>query len=98
MIVEMIFVLALGLAIGFYCGKSYTDNKITIKLRNRGYSIVYSDGGYSRSSGWYFKYNGFDDKLRAIADEGPLLRKYADAVANADAHYYVKTIKNQLEF
>lgn len=97
MLLELTGALALGLTIGFFIGRRYTDNQTIVRLRNRGYIIKYRSGGYysSYSTGWYFVYHGFDNKLRSVTAEGELLPTFADAVANADAHYYAKTFPEE---
>lgn len=96
MIVEISFIVAaivVGSVVGFVIGKSYTDNKTTVRLRKRGYTIK-SVTNFGYHAGYKFIYNGFNDKLQTVLSEGPTLPEWDDAVANADAHYYAKTIKD----
>jgi hypothetical protein len=90
MLLEIIIGIA-SFIVGLVIGKVHTGNATTERLRSRGYTIKHIHS-YAYPSGWRFYYTGFDKKLNPILVEGQLFTKYADAVANANAHFYAKTI------
>lgn len=92
----MLIEIAIGsgcFIIGFLIGNANLESGIRAKLRKRGYTIIHKDGGYYGESGYKWTYNGYDNNVKQITIQGPLMPSFADVVANADAHFHAKIMK-----
>ena len=81
--------LIIGFIAGFILGKIKLSDATIERLRKRGYSIK-TERQYYGNTYHYFVYTGFTKNLKPIKVVGENFTSYDDAVANADAHYYMR--------